>query len=80
MTNMKTLITYYSRTGNTKTVGQNLAHTLNADINEIIDEKTRMGWVNFMRAGRDARSRRTTRIQVTKKPEDYDRILIGTPV
>ena len=76
MTNMKTLITYYSRTGNTKTVGQTLAHTLNADIDEIIDEKARMGWVNFMRAGRDARSRRTTRIQVTKKPEDYDRILI----
>lgn len=77
---MKTLITYYSRTGNTKTVGQTLAHALKADIDEIIDVKARMGFVNYMRAARDAKGLRTTRIQVTKNPEEYDRILIGTPV
>ena len=39
-----------------------------------------MGWVNFMRAGRDARGQRTTQIVTVKNPKDYDRIIVGSPV
>ena len=39
---MNTLVVYYSRTGNTKAIGEAIAEALNADIDEIIDLKKRI--------------------------------------
>ena len=34
---MKQLVVYYSRTGNTKKIGQEIATALGADLDEIVD-------------------------------------------
>jgi flavodoxin len=78
---MKTLVVYYSRTGTTKTVGESLAKMLNCDIEEIFDIKKRSGSIGYMGAARDAGSKKLTKIKdITKDPESYDCIIIGTPI
>jgi flavodoxin len=77
---MKILVTYYSRTGTTKMVGEYLARELGADVDEIIDLKERLGPANYMRAARDAKGMKATEIQVEKNPADYDLVIIGTPI
>ena len=37
----KILVVYYSKTGNTKKIGEELAKKLNADVEEVIDLKNR---------------------------------------
>ena len=77
---MKSLVVYYSRTGTTKTVGKAIAKELKADSDEIIDLKKRLGSINYIIAGKDAKKRKLTKIEVKKKPESYDMIIIGTPI
>ncbi len=77
---MKTLIAYYSRTGNTKQVAETLAEKLDADIDEIKDMKDRSGIVGWLMGGKDAFRENTTEIAFKKDPKDYDLVVIGTPV
>jgi flavodoxin len=78
---MKILIKYYSRTGTTKKVAEYLAQELAADIEEIIDLKSRKGPINYVIAGKDATKKKLTDIKKSyKNPEDYDMIILGTPV
>ncbi len=78
---MKTLVVYYSRTGNTKSVAEKIAQTVEADIEEIVDEKNRRGWMGFIKAGYDATVGNKTKITETKKdPREFDWIIVGTPV
>jgi len=48
---MKTLVAYYSRTGNTKKVAVEIAKNLKADIDEIIDKKDRSGMIGWIIGG-----------------------------
>ncbi|MHA2115557.1 MAG: flavodoxin [Candidatus Thorarchaeota archaeon] len=80
MTIMKVLVTYYSRTGTTKQVGELIAEAMGAESNEIVDVKERLGPVNYMRAARDAKGMKPTKIEYTKNPDDYDVIILGTPI
>lgn len=78
---MKTLVAYYSRTGNCRKIAQALAEGLGADIEEIIDTKDRSGAIGWMLAGKDATFKSTTEIgPVGKDPAGYDLVVIGTPV
>jgi len=77
---MKYLVAYYSRTGNIKTIGMAIGKALSADIDEIIDKKQRSGIVNWLRAGRDAQGKKLTEIQSEKNPQDYDVIVLGSPI
>lgn len=78
---MKTLVAFYSRTGNTKRVGKEISKKIKADIDEIIDLKDRkrviIGWLV---SGRDATLKKTTEIKFKKNPLKYDLVIIGTPV
>ena len=78
---MKTLVIYYSRTGNTRKLGQMLANKLKADIDEIHDKKKRSGIWNWIMAGRDGLLKRKTSIEYNHghEPKDYDMIVIGSP-
>ena len=78
---MKSLVVYYSRTGNTKFVAEEIAAELGSDIEELVDLKSRAGAIGWMSAGRDATGNRQTEIAETKKnPADYDLVVVGTPV
>jgi flavodoxin len=78
---MRSLVVYYSRTGNTKFVAEKIASELKADTEEVVDLKNRHGWLGFLKAGYDATRRKETKIEKTQKlPKDYDLIVVGTPV
>lgn len=78
---MKTLIVYYSRTGKTRSIAEKLAAHLGADLAEIADLKSRKGPLGFIGGGHDAFKKLTTEISpISYLPENYDLIIVGTPV
>ena len=77
----KVLVVYYSKTGHTERVAKDVAASMNADIEKIIDKKNRNGFFAFFTSGRDAMKKRTTDIEPLKKnPAEYGLVVIGTPV
>ena len=84
---MKILIAYYSKTGHTKRVAIDLVKKLKAipagrqaDIDEIVDLKKRNGIWGFIKSGLDGMKGRLTEIKSQKKPNNYDLVLLGTPI
>lgn len=77
---MQTLVIYYSRTGNTRFVAEKIAEQLSADICEVIDKKNRQGRLAFVKGGYDSLRKKLTKIEVSKKIDNYDLIIIGSPV
>ena len=77
---MKILVTYYSRSGNTKNIAKEISKKLNSDIDEIIDLKDRSGIRGFLGAGWDVFFKKPTKIKNKINPEDYDLVIIGTPI
>lgn len=79
--NMKALVVYYSRTGKTKNIAESIAKKLGADIEEIVDTTPRKGFFGFLFGSRDAMFKKGTSIEPLKsKPEDYDVVVVGTPI
>lgn len=78
---MKTLILYYSRTGNTEFIAKTMAAVLHADCEALIDAQSYSGIIGFMRGGHDAIKERKADLKpLTRNPPDYDLIIIGQPV
>jgi flavodoxin len=78
---LKSLVVYYTRTGNARFVAETIAAEIGADVEEIIDLKKRSGTLGYLSGGSDARRGKETEIAPTKKsPVDYDLIIVGTPV
>ena len=78
---MKILVVYYSRSGNTKKLAEDIAKNLKADTEEIVDLRPRKGVLGFFKSGRDSLLRRETEIKKSiKDPSKYDLVLVGTPV
>jgi flavodoxin len=78
---MKTLVVYYSRSGNTKKAAEIIAQHLRADQEELIDLTNRNGFWGWLFAGRDAWRKRMTKIGPTKmNPSAYDLVILGTPM
>jgi flavodoxin len=76
----KVLVVFYSRTGTTKGVAENIAQELGADIQELIDTKKRTGPVAIHTAGRDARVGNLTELEPLEvNLDEYSTIIIGTP-
>jgi flavodoxin len=78
---LKSLVVFYSRTGNTKRVAEMIAGEMKADLQELVDKKSRKGPIALLRAGRDAMKEKTTELEpLRRRPGEYDLILVGTPV
>jgi flavodoxin len=78
---MSTLVIYYSRTGKTKKVGEQVANSLGCDSEEIFDTKSRGGPIGYMGAGKASSLKQLTELkQVKNSPGEYDLLVIGTPV
>ena len=77
---MKTLVTYYSRSGITKKIALLISKKIKSDSDEIIDKKDRSGAIGWIFAGKDATQKKLTTITHKKDPKNYDLIIIGGPV
>ena len=78
---MKTLVVYYSRTGNTRKMGEEIAATLEADIEELKDDVGRSGPIGFVRSLREAESGALVHLEpLLHEPKTYDLVVVGTPV
>ena len=77
---MKILVIYYSRSGNTKFVAEEIASNLNADTKELIDKKKRNGIWGYFWAGHDALRKLKTEIEESGlNVAGYDLIFLGCP-
>ena len=78
---MKTLVVYFTRTGNTEKVAKELALECNADIEQLNDLKNRSGTFGYLIAGKDAIAKKEASISKPKfDPAEYDMVLLGTPI
>jgi flavodoxin len=78
---VKTLVVYYSRTGNTKLVGDEVAAALGADVEELKDKKNRLGLKGWVQSGSDASRKRIADLEpVRYDPAEYDLVVLGGPV
>lgn len=75
------LVCYYSHTGHTHKIAELVAKVLDADVERIIDAKSREGALGYLTAGRDAVLKRRSRIQpVVNDPSQYNLVILGTPI
>ncbi len=78
---LKSLVVYYSRTGNARFVAETIAAEVGADIEEVVNLKKRSGTFGFLSSGFAARFGKGTKIAPTAKlPAAYDLVIVGTPV
>ena len=78
---MKALIIYFSRTGMTRKVAENLKIKLNADIEEIKDPTDRAGVMGYFRCGKESMKKILAPIEDIKSDlTAYDLVIIGTPI
>ncbi len=78
---VKILLVFYSRTGSTRKVAQEIAKSIDTDIEELVDKENRKGPLGFIKSGRDAIKKKRARLQQTvKDPSAYELVVLGTPV
>jgi len=80
-TTARILVVYYSRSGTTREVAEQLATLLGADLEEISDPTPRTGVLGFLLSCIEAQRRRLPPIASSiHAPAGYDLVVIGTPV
>ncbi|MFZ2455719.1 MAG: flavodoxin [Candidatus Altiarchaeia archaeon] len=77
---MKTLVVYYSKTGNTRRLAEEIARELCCDIDEIRDKKERSGVTGWFSGSRDAFRKFLTDIEFARDPSEYDLVIVGSPI
>lgn len=77
---MKKLVVYYSRTGTTRKVAEEIAKSTKCDIDEITDNIKRAGPIGYIRCGKEAMKKSLPKINTNKDPRGYDLVMIGTPI
>jgi menaquinone-dependent protoporphyrinogen IX oxidase len=78
---MRSLVVYYSFTGNTRTVAEHAARELDADTAEVRAPRYESGGFRFLRAAFDSWRGRLPAIEVSgRPPEEYDAVLLMAPV
>ena len=78
---MKTLIVYYSRSNITKKVAESIREKLDCDVEEVKLEVNYDGPVGYARGIKDALQEKIVDLNPLEYDvEDYDRVILGTPV
>jgi flavodoxin len=77
----RSLVVYYSRTGNTRTIAGELVAALRADVDQLDDRRDRCGLWGYLRCAREALKKRTPElVPPAYDPSNYDVVVLGTPV
>ena len=72
---------YYSLSGNTERVAEDLAAKLGADLEKIGDDKNRRGWWGYLRAALDSIREQPAEISgAAKAVGNYHLTVVGTPI
>ena len=77
------LCVYYSRTGHTKQVMEEIAAELGAETAELHDGVARSGWRGWLRCGLDTMRKTVPPVKplhLSKPLSDYRLVILGTPV
>ena len=78
---MKILIVFYSRTGTTKSLGEEIVGELQCDVEEIFDTQNRKYFWGWLKSGYQASRRKLTTLKpINLDPGDFDLVIIGTPI
>lgn len=80
---MKTLVVYYSYEGTTKRMADTISLKYGFDVErlEVKNEKIRKGLSKYIWGGKDVIQKKEPELlSMRQNVEDYDRIIIGTPV
>lgn len=78
---MKTLVVYYSITGNTRQIAEEVASELGADIEELHDPRIRKGLPGYLRLAADTiRKVEATLAPATYDPGSYDMVVLAGPI
>ena len=81
MTRKKALVVYYSRTGTTQKLAEEIAAQMGCDVERLTDTKGRAGVLGFLVACKDSLFKKSTDLQgLGSDPADYEVVIIGTPV
>jgi len=77
----RALVVYFSRTGYTRRIAEEIARSLACDICPIEEGKPRHGLLGYLRSGYEAVKRKQPTIApLARDPGQYDLVIIGTPV
>ena len=77
----RNLIVFYSMTGNTRGLANELRDALHGHLEEIVEPRTRKGLVGVIRALFDALARREPPIRdPARDPAQYELLVLGGPV
>ena len=81
MEELRVLVVYYSRTGNTRRVADEIAGAIPCKIEEIVDDQSRRGVLAYLRSGYEAWFGRPVKLEESRcDPRDFDLVVIGTPI
>jgi flavodoxin len=81
MRNAAILVVYYSRTGNTRRVAEQLAHWLGCDVEALRDRASRRGIWGALRSAIEATLGTMAWVAPSRHdPATYDLVEVGTPV
>jgi flavodoxin len=81
MKNPRILLAFYSRSGGTWAVANQIRESLGCDVEEIVDRIDRRGLSGYVRSAVDATFHRPADLRpLTADPGDYDLVIVGTPV
>ncbi len=78
---MRTLVVYFSRTGHTRQLAEEIAGRCGADVDEIRESRSRRGLWGYLQSGWEALHRAAPPVRPAgKAPSEYELVVIGTPV
>lgn len=78
---MKAIVLFYSRTGWTRRVAEDVASRLGCDIEAVVPKRSFKGILGWLRAGRTAMKGIPVELEpLTKDLGSYDLVVVGTPV
>jgi len=76
----KSIVIFYTRTGNTRFVAEEIATVLGSDLRPLVDQKNRQGAWGYFWSGFDALVENKTKLQDFQIDlAQYDLVFLGTP-
>lgn len=75
------LISYFSLTGNTRKLAEDLAEITGADLQPIVEARPREGWGGYLRSAIEAvQGRAAPTLPPAHRVDAYDIVVVGSPV